>query len=480
MKPSKKNILTTGLAVVLAAAAVLGGTFGYLQDSTENVTNTFKANQVTVSLKETTGDAYEIIPGTEQEKDPTVTVTNTVDAYVYVQVTDTTQDLVDYTIAEGWMQLDGYENIYYREVGKDDETKMFSVLEDDTVRYDAALTNENMTDKTDLKLIFQAYAIQKAPFADAAAAFAAKDSVIADDADTVKTAIAQGQPVVLAEDVELSGNLIINDNENAVIDLNGKTLTIGAMAQNGGSLTVRNGNIDTDVFQVSGENNSLILDGVTTDAYVLISEGTENSTVDITNSTITGALYAFSTNAAVSGSGQDVVVNITNSTLTALPDPNPNADAADCTGVLFNICGTLNITDSTIYGGRQAVIVRCGTANITNSTLVKTSAVKDSEIDKKKDYTVSDWEDGNRVVASVLTIGNYKEGASASYAEDAVVTLSNVTLTRQEGDTMPTVYLGSNADYSASLSCSDESVAKTDIGYSGTSCYFNSELLTGE
>lgn len=55
MKPSKKNILTTGLAVVLAAAAVLGGTFGYLQDSTENVTNTFKANQVTVSLKETTG-----------------------------------------------------------------------------------------------------------------------------------------------------------------------------------------------------------------------------------------------------------------------------------------------------------------------------------------------------------------------------------------------------------------------------------------
>ena len=115
MKPSKKNILTTGLAVVLAAA-VLGGTFGYLQDSTENVTNTFKANQVTVSLKETTGDAYEIIPGTEQEKDPTVTVTNTVDAYVYVQVTDTTQDLVDYTIAEGWMQLDGYENIYYREV----------------------------------------------------------------------------------------------------------------------------------------------------------------------------------------------------------------------------------------------------------------------------------------------------------------------------------------------------------------------------
>ena len=252
------------------------------------------------------------------------------------------------------------------------------------------------------------------------------------------------------------------------------------MAQNGGSLTVRNGNIDTDVFQVSGENNSLILDGVTTDAYVLISEGTENSTVDITNSTITGALYAFSTNAAVAGSGQDVVVNITNSTLTALPDPNPNADAADCTGVLFNICGTLNITNSTIYGGRQAVIVRCGTANITNSTLVKTSAVKDSEIDKKKDYTVSDWEDGNRVVASVLTIGNYKEGASASYAEDAAVTLSKVTLTRQEGDTMPTVYLGSNADYSASLSCSDESVAKTDIGYSGTSCYFNSELLTGE
>ena len=119
MKLSKKNILVTGLAVTLAAATIIGGgTFAYLQGTTEDVVNTFQSNKVMVELTETGDGQYNIVPGTLETKDPTVTVDNTVDAYVYVKVTATTnaKALINYEIAEGWTLLDGYTGVYYREV----------------------------------------------------------------------------------------------------------------------------------------------------------------------------------------------------------------------------------------------------------------------------------------------------------------------------------------------------------------------------
>ena len=41
-------------------------------------------------------------------KDPKkATVDNTVDSYVYVEITDATEGLVSYAIADGWTKLDG-------------------------------------------------------------------------------------------------------------------------------------------------------------------------------------------------------------------------------------------------------------------------------------------------------------------------------------------------------------------------------------
>lgn len=170
MKFSRKNVLTASLAVILSAAMLIGGgTYAYLQGETHEVKNNFKTNQVLVDLDETTGNDYNIIPGTTQEKDPKVTVTNTVDAYVYVEVTDATDGLVDYEIADGWIKLDGYDNVYYREVAADADTKEFPVLKDNSVSYDATLENSDMVDiegnlKQGVSLTFNALAIQKAPF----------------------------------------------------------------------------------------------------------------------------------------------------------------------------------------------------------------------------------------------------------------------------------------------------------------------------
>ncbi|MCD7948643.1 MAG: hypothetical protein LUG12_00020 [Erysipelotrichaceae bacterium] len=95
-----------------------------------------------------------------------VTVNNSVDAYVYLVVNDNTQGLVDYTIDDGWILLDGYSNVYYREVASDAENKDFTVLKNDTVSYSSELTNADMLDedgnlKEDIELTFSALAIQK-------------------------------------------------------------------------------------------------------------------------------------------------------------------------------------------------------------------------------------------------------------------------------------------------------------------------------
>lgn len=87
MKKSKKFLIAVLMVAVIAvcsftptfAMLIGGGTYAYLQSSTEDVKNTLSTNSVEVKLAEKTGKEYNIIPGMEQAKDPKVTVSNTVD-----------------------------------------------------------------------------------------------------------------------------------------------------------------------------------------------------------------------------------------------------------------------------------------------------------------------------------------------------------------------------------------------------------------
>ncbi|MCC8073333.1 MAG: CalY family protein [Clostridiales bacterium] len=99
---SKKSKLTSAIAVALAAVMLIGGaSYAYLEDSDGDIVNNFSTNKVEVDIDETTGEDYDIVPGTSQDKDPSVTIDNTVDSYLYVVVTDNTQGLVEYEIADG-------------------------------------------------------------------------------------------------------------------------------------------------------------------------------------------------------------------------------------------------------------------------------------------------------------------------------------------------------------------------------------------
>ena len=438
MAQSKKiRLLTTGVATILAAAALIGGgTLSYLKSETEDVVNEFNPNQVTVDLAETTDNDYEIIPGTTAEKDPKVTVNNTVDSYVYVVVTDNTDGLVDYKIAEGWKPLDGYEGVYYREVAADDEVKEFYVLEGNKVSYDATLENTHMVDedgilKEGLALTFKAYAIQQASFDDAAAAFAAKDSVITNDNTEAKNAIAAGTPVVLTGDVTVDVDTL-NGAGGADINLNGNKLTVSGdgdsvVVASGESLTLKNGNIEMTNIEdpnyaglAVGEGSAVVLDNVDIDlgdGSILVDYGIETASIDVINSTITtDSYFAISTNALNTQTGQGVVINVINSNLIV-----DGQGDGDCTGILMNVPGRLTVTDSDITAGRQAVIVRTGNATITNSTLNNTLAYTEANWAK---YDESKWGAGNEVPVAVLVVGD----RSTSYPWDASCILNSVTL----------------------------------------------------
>ena len=434
-KSKKSKVLASVAAVALAASLLVGGgTYAYLQGETNDVVNNFDTNKVTVALAETTGNDYDIVPGTSQPKDPKVTVDATVDAYVYVEVKDGTEGLVSYTMADGWTLLDGYENVYYREVSASDAEQSFDVLAGNKVTYDAALENSDMVDaegslKEGVDLTFKAYAVQAKPFGNPVDAFTCKDGeIFADDAETAAAAIKAGKPVVLANDLSVSSS-DLNSATTADINANGKTLTItgNSFVQVGAGeeLNISNGTVEWDntngnyLIASANEGSSMTFDNVDMNMNgksILVNSGVENATINVVDSTIyTTDYYCISTNASNTQSGSGVAINVDNSTLTAA-DPN-----GDCAAILMNIPGTLTVTDSEINAGRQAVIVRCGTATIKNSTLNNSLDYTSANWAK---YDNSGWGSGNEVPVAVLVVGD----RATAYPFDASCTLENVKL----------------------------------------------------
>ncbi|MCD7785491.1 MAG: DUF3568 family protein [Oscillospiraceae bacterium] len=199
----KRKIIVSCVAVILAVAMLAGGTFTYLTGESREVVNTITANYNSVELHETdpeTGDPtqgneYEIVPGMSDDKDPVVTVNYTLDSYVYVTVTDITDELIEYMIASGWTEITDLEStdantgavtkVYYQLVTTEDTdarvnttmstnsvtvyTKTLEVLENNSISYATSITNEQMLDAggnliEDLSLTFKAYIMQADPF----------------------------------------------------------------------------------------------------------------------------------------------------------------------------------------------------------------------------------------------------------------------------------------------------------------------------
>lgn len=185
------KLVVAMLAVTLLIGCAIGGTVAWLTDKTTAVVNTFTYGDINITLNETTGNDYKIIPGVNITKDPKVTVkANSEDCWLFVKVEEAnwptfmeangTTKKVSYAIATGWTALPGQNGVYYREVNAPTaDTSIYILAGDATYSQGVVKVSENLT-KTEVnsitagtqpRLTFTAYAVQKDGIADAATAW---------------------------------------------------------------------------------------------------------------------------------------------------------------------------------------------------------------------------------------------------------------------------------------------------------------------
>lgn len=180
---ARKAIAITLAAALLVTASVFG-TIAWLTQETDPVVNVFHDSDIQITLTESKGtvdnqDAtkhnFEMIPGFTIEKDPLVTVAaGSEDCFVFIKVTEAVgegvsfefDNILEYTIAEGWVPLEGHDGVYYREVASAERNQEFKVLKDDEVRVLEDVSKDMLNEikgGTNLEptLTFKAYAIQK-------------------------------------------------------------------------------------------------------------------------------------------------------------------------------------------------------------------------------------------------------------------------------------------------------------------------------
>ena len=169
------------LAVTLLIGCAIGGTVAWLTAKTDPVVNTFTYGDINITLAETTGSDYKIIPGKDIAKDPKVTVNaNSEACYLFVKIkeenwptlmeTDGTTKKVSYGIPTDWKPLAGETGVYYREVDAataNAGVSYYILKGDETYPHGVVTVSENLTKEdikniaTDPTLTFTAYAVQK-------------------------------------------------------------------------------------------------------------------------------------------------------------------------------------------------------------------------------------------------------------------------------------------------------------------------------
>lgn len=124
--------------------------------------------------------------------------------------------------------------------------------------------------------------------------------------------------------------------------------------------------------------------------------------------------YAITTDATAPLS-EDVEISISGSSITT-------DNAADNTAILFNVLGTVTISDCTITGDRQALFLRGGGPHsLVNSAFTATGNDSTTE-----NYADKEWSGGNDAVLAAIVIGNRKDGGDSTYPPGTSAVLDNV------------------------------------------------------
>lgn len=161
----KTKTIAMIMAMVMMVVGLVGATLAWLTAKTETITNTFTASDITVTLTETTGTSYKMIPGYTIKKDPKAKVeTGSEECWLFVKVEKSTNfdTYMTYVMADGWTLVTDTTNVYARKVEADNIGTSYSVLKDDQVTVKGTVTKADMqaAGTTAPTLKFTAYASQ--------------------------------------------------------------------------------------------------------------------------------------------------------------------------------------------------------------------------------------------------------------------------------------------------------------------------------
>ena len=250
-------------------------------------------------------------------------------------------------------------------------------------------------------------------------------------------ALSDGVVYGLDENLELN-SLLITSGANVTIYLNGYTLTLKAVdhktrttIEGGASLTILNGSVVAEsmndgsvaLFSVQALS-SIKLDNVKlkTNGTGILARGNAASVVVTNGSVIEAGGYAVGTNAATDAN-YNVKIELSDSTF-----------SADC-GVLFNVPGSLKVTDSVVNGTSQGMLIRSGTVTLSGSK-VTTSATTPNN------YESENWGSGNSAPNGAIVFGD-KSSGNAYDTEVSTLDISNCNVT-SNNDAVPAIYTHDN------------------------------------
>ena len=151
-------------AAVLLLGLSSGNSLAWLWDA-DRAENAFTVGSVRLRLEETTGQQYQMVPGCDITKDPTVTVLGgSQSCWLYLQVDEENrpEDFLQYSLTESWLPLPGEEGVWYQAVTGSEEDQIFPVLAENTLCVPDTVLRSQLDLGGNLpKLIFRARAIQQ-------------------------------------------------------------------------------------------------------------------------------------------------------------------------------------------------------------------------------------------------------------------------------------------------------------------------------
>ena len=161
----KKKIIIATLALTLILCFAIGTTLAWLNDSTEEIKNTFTYGDINISLTESENLDLKMVPGKTITKDPKVTVKGDSEAcWLFVEITESANfsNFMAYAVADGWTALADNPGVYYREVASSANDQSFFVLDKNQVTVSDTVTKSDFEAIGDSNptLTFKAYAVQ--------------------------------------------------------------------------------------------------------------------------------------------------------------------------------------------------------------------------------------------------------------------------------------------------------------------------------